>query len=281
MNLRATTRSAPPDSSGDDRDWLPGLDPDTGGSWALGSRTAGRSVAHLVLLDGRLVDVWDEPVEGTRWEHLARETVRPVVQLPHDENQDLLDWLTTLCGSRAALDALTDEPLHVAGGEAPGRTVVGAPPRDELDDLLVRLGDRCFDDETVLAMRRAATMLASPRGPRPPDLTVQQRASGIAWAVGRANGLVGPGLVSTGAIQHTVGLTTATTAPGRAVGRALAGPLLLPARRPHRAPDLLAVGRTDLLLGATRRALVDWRDQALAAQAGVAARHLCTTCASG
>lgn len=281
MNLRATTRSALPDHSGDDPYLSPGPHLDPGRSWALGSWPAERAVTHLVLLDGRLVDVWDEAVEGTRWEHLARETARPLLQLPHDDNQDLLDWLTTLCGSRTALDALTDEPLTVGGKEVAARTGTGTPPRHELDDLLVLLGDACFDDETVQAMRRAATLLASGRGPKPPDLTVEQRASGIAWAVGKANGLVGPGLVSAAAIQHTLGLTSAITASGRAVERALAGPLLLTARRPSRAPDLLPVGRPDLLLGATRRALIDWRDRALAAQASVAARHLCTTCASG
>ena len=38
-------------------------------------------LTHLVLVDGRLVDVWSEPVSGTRWQEPAerfdRELRRP------------------------------------------------------------------------------------------------------------------------------------------------------------------------------------------------------------
>lgn len=264
---------ARPDVGRDEPGWPVGPSYAESGSW-----TDERTVVHLVLLDGRLVDSWRESVEGTRWEHLVRERTRPVVQLPRDESQDLLDWLAALCGSRPALDALTDEPLEAAAGDLRQRVGDAEARQDELDDLLVRLGESCFDDEAVVAMRRAATLLASRTGPTAPDLTARQRAAGIAWAVAKANGLLGPGLTSAGAIQHTLELTSAIATSGRVVERALAGPLLLQPPRPRGAPDLLVLGRTDLLLGATRRALTTWRDRALAAQAVAAAQHPCTRC---
>ncbi|SER21352.1 hypothetical protein [Microlunatus flavus] len=272
MNPSPTNHTAARAIGLDDLDWLgePGAEH---GRWS-----SERAIVHLVLLDGRLVDTWHEPAEGTRWEHLAQERARPVVQLPRDESQDLLDWLTALCGSSSALGELTDSPLGEPEAEAHRQATSEAPPEDELDELLLRLGDACFDGETVLAMRRAARLLASPRGPRPPHLSAHQRASGIAWAIGRANGLFGPGLLSPGAVQHVLGLTSTISAAGRAVERAIAGPLPLVIRRPSRAPDLLVLGRTDLLLGATRRAVIAWRDQAQAAHAAAAARHPCSLC---
>lgn len=268
-----TNHDPGPDNKCDERGWPVGPSFEERGSWA-----EERTLVHLVLLDGRLVDSWREPVEGTRWEHLLQERVRPVVQLPRDESRDLLDWLAALCGSRPALDTLTDEPL-VAGTSSPEQgTDDDATVPDELDGLLVKLGDSCFDSETVVAMRRAAVLLASRSGSNGPDLTARQRASGIAWAVAKANGLLGPGLTSAGAIQHTLELTSAIATSGRAVERALSGPLLFQPPRPRGVPDLLALGRTDLLLGATRRALITWRDRALAAQAAATAQHPCSRC---
>jgi hypothetical protein len=247
---------------------------------ASGDGSDAHRVVHLVLLDGRLVESWSEPVRGTPWEHLAESRSRPVVQLGRDEDQRLLDWLAALCGSRAALDALTGDDLETLPAGRPGAVPPSqrAPAPVEVDDHLDRLRGSCFDDESLVAMRRAASSLGSGSATWSPELTSLQRAAGVAWVVAKANGLFGQGRTTPGAVQHALGITSTITAAGRAVERALVGPLAYVPARPVSAPDLLALGRPDLLLGATRRAIIGWRDAALTAQAAVAARHPCTAC---
>ena len=63
-------------------------------------------LTHLVLVDGRLVDVWSEPAEGTRWQHhaerLDRALRRHAEPPPPPPYQRVLDALALLLDRDAA-----------------------------------------------------------------------------------------------------------------------------------------------------------------------------------
>jgi hypothetical protein len=93
--------------------------------------------------------------------------------------------------------------------------------------------------------------------------------------VAKANGVLGAqGRVSVTQLKHALALGPSPSTYGKVVRRALVGHRDFAAERTGRAyelPDLLPLGRTDLLLGATRRTLCRARDRALEAQrAGMA-----------
>ena len=78
-------------------------------------------LTHLVLVDGRLVDLWTESARGTRWESFADRfdaERRPVQVSPPDPPayERALAWLRTLVGGAEALAALDDAPLVSAPG---------------------------------------------------------------------------------------------------------------------------------------------------------------------
>src|SRR5262245_13108067 len=77
-------------------------------------------LTHLVLVDGRLVEVWSEPVTGTRWQHHAdrfdRERRPPSPPPPRSsapvrpEHELVLTWLDAVVGGRERLLALDAGP---------------------------------------------------------------------------------------------------------------------------------------------------------------------------
>ncbi len=76
---------------------------------------------HLVFLDGRLIETWTEPVEGTAYMAIADEldrANRPVPPVAHTREpprppyEVVLDWLDGVVGGRIALLALDDEPFE-------------------------------------------------------------------------------------------------------------------------------------------------------------------------
>lgn len=231
-------------------------------------------LTHLVLVDGRLVDLWTEPVDGTRWQRYADEhdrRSRPAPLEPPKPPYDvMLGWLETLAGGRAALDALDTTPLTAEGLDLPVEDLdLRARHRLEASAaLLEAAGERCFDEETCVALRRGLLLVwvAEPAvilGGR----SAAHTAGGICWAVGKANGLYGPaGVVTQARVQEALALTTPISGPGPAVQRALQG--FLPHQlRPVTGPDLLPLGHPELLTSSTRRLLVRLRDRAREAKA--------------
>ncbi|MFB9315762.1 hypothetical protein [Nocardioides plantarum] len=229
-------------------------------------------LTHLVLVDGRLVDLWHEPVEDTRWSHHAERFDRerrpaPPPEPPHHEQ--VLTWLAAVCGGRTALDALDAEPLT---GIVALPVADDATARDHLAEaaaLLDRAAATYFDPETAVALRRALAAFWE-ADPHVRLKSAARVAGGVCWAVGRANGLLGPhGRVTQGDLSRHLGLgSSGISSPGQTVRRSLevyAGH----APRPWPWPwpgsfDVELRGRPDLLLASTRRRLVTLRDQARA-----------------
>lgn len=230
-------------------------------------------LTHLVLVDGRLVDTWSEPVEGTRWQTHADRFDRERMPAPEPTPppwQRALDWLADVCGGPAALALLDTAPLG-DDGEAATELPTGLDPsaRDRLQathELLAAVAERWFDDEMAVAFRRALRRLWD----EDPDVVLRARtaahlAGGICWALGRANGCFHPqGGLRMARVKEALDLQPPLSTPGAAVQRSLVG---LRSRvshwwRPDGAPDLLPLGRPELLTSTTRRALVRLRDRA-------------------
>ncbi|MFC4783227.1 hypothetical protein ACT8ZV_02040 [Nocardioides sp. MAHUQ-72] len=234
-------------------------------------------LTHLVLVDGRLVDTWSEPVAGTRWQRHAdrfdRERFRAEpAPPPRPTWQQALDWLAHVCGGPAAVTGLTDEALD-DGCDLPTETP-DAGSRSRLEataELLDAVAARCFDPETATALRRALLLLWAEE----PETVTGARsaahlAGGICWAVGKANGSFRPqGDLTVARVQEALALSTPLSGPGSTVRSALVGFRDLgPGRwwRPQGAPALEPLGRVELLCSPTRRRLVRLRDRALAAR---------------
>lgn len=233
-------------------------------------------LTHLVLVDGRLVDVWSEPVDGTRWQRHAdqfdRERRPPLPPAPPrpPEYAVALAWLADLCGGPAAVSSLDGEPLTEDGLDLPETPTLATRHRlERAAELLDSAAASCFDDETGHALRRALLRVWHDEQETALHLrSPAHLAAGICWAVGKANSLFGgQGVTTQRAVQEALGASSALSASGPTIQRALRGFAPLPPERPHGAPDLLALGRPDLLLGATRQLLVRLRERAEAARA--------------
>lgn len=226
---------------------------------------------HLVYLDGRLVDVWTEPVEGTvyaawaaRLDRLGRPVEKPAPLSPPHER--VLRWLDDVVGGRIALLALDDEAL------APRSRPPGSDPvHDRVEDQVAQQCRRRFDEEFRVAVCAALDALweldrAQVQGDG------SQVVAGLCWLVGRANGRVGTGTAVTQAVlKSDLGLRVSPGARAARFRERLRD-LRPPAPpRPAQCPDLLELGRADVLLSSTRRDLIRLRDRALAAATAVAA----------
>ena len=234
-------------------------------------------VTHLVFVDGRLVDTWREPAIGTEWESVAlrhdREA-RPPEPPPPAPHERVANWLAGVCGGGAAVDALTDEPLGDARIDLPTEYPDHADRErvEAVADLLDAVAERRFDTETSYAFRHALLALWA----EDPDVVTRAAsaahvAGGICWAVGKANGLFSPvGSMRVGVVQDALALRSPASSYGGTVRTALLGFRNQPVghwSRPAGVPDLLALGRCDLLLGVTRARLLRIRDRARAAAA--------------
>ena len=240
---------------------------------------------HMVLVDGRLVDTWTERVEGTPWQvhadrfdHEAGRAV-PAAPPPAPLHERVLLWLDTVCGGRAAVTALDTEPLE-DHDDLP--EVVDHEGRERLADiaeLLDGVAAACFEPgeghEIGVALRSALVAVWSVD----PELVRRARsardiAGSVCWVVGKANGVFRPiGELRVGRLQDVLGTTTSPASRRHPVERALRGlgPTVERWQRPGVVPDLLALGRTDLLVSSTRTQLVRLRTQALSARAQVSA----------
>ena len=227
-------------------------------------------VTHLVFVDGRLVDTWHEPAAGTEWEAYAVRPVPPPPPPPRPPmHEQVLDWLADVCGGSAAVETLTGAPLTddaidlpVEYDDHPGRERMEATA-----ELLDAVAGQWFDAESSYAFRHALLALW-----RDDPETVTRAASaahlagGICWAVGKANGLFNPvGTLRVGRVQEALALRSPVSGYGGAVAIALRGfrgHTLDRWGRPPGVPDLRPLGRSELLLGATRARLARIRDRA-------------------
>jgi hypothetical protein len=235
-------------------------------------------LTHLVLVDGRLVEVWSEPVTGTRWqEHADRfdreRSPAPVPPVPTYERA--LGWLDDVCGGREAVLALDTEPLADDGRDLPEAPTRQAQSRlAAVAELLAAVAEQWFDVETGHAFRRALVAVWD----REPEVvldaaTAAHVAGGICWAVGRANALFKPqGTRTMGRVKEALALSVTISTYGKVVERALVGyrdPAGTGSWRPD-GPELLALGQPELLLSATRHRLVRVRMRALEASGSAA-----------
>jgi hypothetical protein len=223
---------------------------------------------HLVFLDGRLIDTWTEPVEGTVYREQARELDRvqppgtlPILERPPAPHEAVLEWLDSTVGGRAALAALDEQPL----------AAVAAPEdADEAyEAVAMRLERLCagfFDDEFLAATTTALTALHA----ADPNLLLESSpaevAAGLCWMVGRANGCVGAGTkVTQQVLKRELWISTS---PSRRVTKyktVLRGLLPIPPHRPSACPDLVELGSPAYLTSATRHTLISLRERGLAA----------------
>lgn len=261
-----------------DDSWDPPLPPDYWAEqrWAgpplpeVRSRGADR-LMHLVFLDGRLVDCWKESPFGTEYTHLAEQNDDDALRLtraldprpaPKPVHETTLVWLEALAGGRAALMAMT----HGALPEAPLPVSHDAPAADRqrLELLWRRLAPMSdlFGDEALQAARALVVFLWQEDRTAMTVPPTDRVLAGIVWVVARANDLFARAAVTHAIVREAIDISVPLTTHGQAMHRVLGG---LPASvgSPEHQPDLLAVGRPELLTSATRRRLARLRDQAL------------------
>jgi len=242
-----------------------------------------RTVSYVVLVDGRVIDTWYEPLLESPWlgdprvekvERLWRREPPPKREVP--PWRATVDWLEHLVGGSQPLDQLTSDPLPEEELSLPAEAVgdgdVVARFR-RAGEVLDGLAGIYFDGELRTAFRRALAAVGMELlGGRVPEDPVQV-AAGVCWAVGRANGALAPaGRVTQKALCAQLGLASFPAARGRNVARLLGTPQPPWVSRPRTLPDLEPLSRADLLTSRTRREIIALRDATVAAEARAAAR---------
>ncbi len=237
----------------------------------------------VAFVDGRLVGTWTERVEESRWAGIARRfdcehrpQVLPPPSPPVPTYARVLAWLDDVCGDREAVLGLGPDPLEddhdlpeVDTPRARGRLTAVA-------ELLDAVAAGCFDPEMSLALRACLMQVWE----REPDVVLEGAsaalvAGGIAWVVAKANGLLGAqGRITVTRLKESLALHPTPSTYGKVVQRALVGYRDFDSERTGRIagmPELLLLGRPELLVCSTRRILCRARDRALEAQRASAA----------
>lgn len=253
--------------------------------WYAGpSRTPERTVSYVVLVDGRVVDEWHEPLRQSPWRDDPR--VERVQRLWREEPAPAPEprpwlatvrWLEHVVGGSDQLATLTADPLPDEEFRLPEAAVgdgdVVARFR-RANALLDDLADQFFDVELRTAFRRALAGVGMEvlGGVQPSDPV--QVAASVCWLVVRANGMMTPaGSVTQKAITTHLRLPSFPTARARVVGRLLGSPCPPWVSRPHGLPELEAFSRADVLTSRTRAEITSLRDAALVAEAHATARE--------
>lgn len=245
-------------------------------------------VTHLVFVGGRLAESWSEEAAESKYAAFARSLVqerrrvepRPVPVAP--AHVLLLEWLDEQAGGRVSLIALTGDTLTDDLTEVPEadrsldrqRLMAVAELLDGCANVLLR------QQEWGNACRRALPLLwETDRQVITQAPSAAQVAAAIVWSVGKANGWFpasGYTICTQSTLRDHFGLNAYASAYGKTVQSALR--VSLPAdlhwdwRRPT--PDLVALGRPELLTATTRRTLIRLRDQALTSQRIAAGEEL-------
>ena len=238
-------------------------------------------LTYLVLVDGRLVDFWSEPVRGTRFEEVARRFDRerePVVVKPPapqpPAHEQILGWLRGLVGGAGALETLATDRLVALDPVDVERLPLGH--RHRLEGTAMALEAlHGIDPEFEIAVRNALRLLWDAEPTVLLNATsAGQAAGGLVWAVGKANGRLSPeGPLRQKDLAAALGVPASLSGPGRRVVSAFVGAPGLLESRPYGlgCPDLVGLGGTDLLTSDTRRRLIRLRDHAIRARDAQAA----------
>ena len=234
-----------------------------------------RRLRHQVLVDGRLVDSWTEPVEGTRWERHARDFdpgTSAITRLPRPLHAAIRSRRCST-GSRgwsvAGIDSTssTTSPWRCRRGRCSRirRTVPSSKPWSAFSTRWPRSSSETMPDQhsvrpcctcgttvptSSCAQSRPRTQPAVSAGPShaptagfPPHTNVRQKE-----------------------VQRHLWLTSTISAVGGPVVRALRDLGPRPGPCPTDYPDLLALGHPDLLTATTLLQVIGWRDKATAAR---------------
>lgn len=227
-------------------------------------------------VDGRLVDSWTEPVDGTRWQtHADRFDAerRPPAPPPPPVPawQRTLEWLSAVVGGGAALDALTEEP---APAEPPDLSALDLPTSPLVSSTRLPLErlESVLPEEEMAAVRRCLRLLwqEASTPTRLPSGT--PLVAGAAWIVGKANGWFGAGgWLPQSALAGALEISNLSNA-GQRLKRHLVDPWphVMPPRFTF-AGEIEPYGRPELLTPALRRRLVRLRDRAYADRDAAAA----------
>jgi hypothetical protein len=237
----------------------------------------------MAFVDGWLVATWTERVEESRWAETARRfdrerqrQVQPPPPPPVPTYERVLAWLDDVCGSREAVLALGPDPLEDDHDLPEADTPQARARLSAVAELLDAVAASCFDPETAVAFRACLLQVWA----REPEVvtdavTAAHVAGGVAWLVAKANGLLGAqGRVTVTRLKESLALHPSPATYGKVVQRALVGYRDFDSERTGRIyemPDLLRLGRPELLICSTRRLLCRARDRALEAQQAAAA----------
>jgi hypothetical protein len=191
-------------------------------------------------------------------------------------HERVLAWLDDVCGGREAVLALTPEVL-VDEPDLPDVETAAARTRlSAVAELLGAVAAKRFDAELAIAFRRCLLSVWD----QEPELVTDAAsaahvAGGVAWVVTKANDQLGAQRrITVTQLKDALALHTSPGTYGKVVERALVGYRDFDSQRTGRIcelPDLLRLGRTDLLVASTRRTLCRARDRALEAQQASAA----------
>ncbi len=248
-------------------------------------------VTHLVFVGGRLAESWSEEAGGSKYAEFARSLAqeRRRVEPPPKPPEPLepahvllLAWLDEQAGDRDCLMALTGDALTDALTDVPEtdracdhqRLLAVAELLDGCANVLLRheeWGNACRRALPVLWETDSQVLTQAP--------SAAHAAAGIVWALGKANGWFpasGYSICTQSTLRDHFGLTAYASAYGKTVQGALR--VSLPARLHwdwrRSTPDLVALGRPDLLTATTRRTLIRLRDQALVSERIAAGEQL-------
>lgn len=235
-------------------------------TWRVDGHGRDQRLIVQAWVDGRLVESRTGSVEGTRWQHRAEEfdaASRPVIPPPPPRERphvEVLGWLDRLVGGRDALVALTDEPV------APSAIAVTA---HELADAVAvhldRICEEFFDDELRAVCQHVLASIVE-RPTLTTGLSPAEIAGAILWNVGRANNSFSGGLTQR-TIQRELWSHKQLAVCGRRLQSHLSGVCVSTTQRPTQCPPVEPYANPDLLTPTTRRAVIEWRDAALAAAA--------------
>lgn len=234
-------------------------------------------VTHLVFVGGCLADTWSEDASMSAYADFSRSLARsrrPVEPPAPPAHLALLEWLDEQAGGRQALLALSDAPLEDADVPSPERSadhqrlLAVAELIDGCTSELLRL------EEWGNACRRALVVLwSTDRDVVTHAPSAAHLASGLVWAVGKANGWFptsGHAICTQSELRDHFGLIAYPSAFGKSVQTALR--TSWPSSSFHgwgrpTTPEFEPLGRPDLLTASVRRTLLRLRDQALASEA--------------
>lgn len=191
-------------------------------------------------------------------ERLEQELARP----PRKEYERALEWLEAACGGPVRLRLLDTRPLTGPVALPEDRRVV------EVAGLLDGVARQLWDAETGWAFRRGLARVweVDPGLVTAPVLPAYV-AAGVAWAVGEANGVVGPGRqVTSSRLKQALEVPGSPATYARPIRAALRGLWQWRVERGPTTPAMITLGHLDLLTSTTRMQLVRVREHALAAQ---------------